>query len=129
MVRNDVAIVRELFVADDTFPVLLDDLAVQQFPHLRRRAEFSVSSLVMRIFDPLHPEPDQPWPGHDFPAAAGKRLVNWAEFVATKPHDILLVITGEIGGGWGGWVTFERKSLTPSGLLQFLPEGNHVELD
>jgi hypothetical protein len=80
----------------------------------------------MRIFDPLHPGPDQPGPGHDFPAAAGKRFVDWAEFVATKPHDILLLITGEIGGGW---VTFERKSLTLSWLLQFLPEGNHVELD
>jgi hypothetical protein len=41
--------------------------------------------------------------------------VDWAKFIATKPHDILLVIIGEIGGRL---LTFERKSLTPSGLLQ-----------
>jgi len=42
----------------------------------------------MRIFDPLHPEPDQLGLGHDFPATAGQRFVDWAEFIATEPHDI-----------------------------------------
>ena len=36
MVWEDVAVVRELFVADGTSPVLLGNLAVQQLPHLRR---------------------------------------------------------------------------------------------
>jgi hypothetical protein len=36
MVWNDVAVVGELFMADGTFPVLLGNLAVQQFPHLCR---------------------------------------------------------------------------------------------
>ena len=118
MVRNDVAIVRELFVADSTFPVLLDDLAVQQFPHLRRRAEFSVSSPVMRIFDPRHPGPDQPGPGHDFPAAAGKRFVDWAEFIATKPHDILLV---KLVKSAVGWSRLSGNLLPQVGCYNFCP--------
>src|SRR5260370_42432911 len=63
----------------------------------------------MRIFDPLHHEPDQPGPGHEFPATAGKRLVDWAEFIATEPHGI------PPGGGWLKWLglagTQGRKSL------------------
>jgi hypothetical protein len=33
---NDVAVVGELFALDGAFPVLLANLAVQQFPHLSR---------------------------------------------------------------------------------------------
>src|SRR5581483_3776983 len=72
MVRDDVAIVRELFVADGTFLVLFDNLPVQQLPHLRRRPKFPVSSRVTRIFNALHAKPDQPGPGHVFPATAGE---------------------------------------------------------
>jgi hypothetical protein len=36
MVWHDVVVIRELFVADGALSVLLDDLPVQQFPHLRR---------------------------------------------------------------------------------------------
>lgn len=35
MVWNDVVIVRELFMADGAFPVLLNNLPVQEFPHFR----------------------------------------------------------------------------------------------
>ena len=36
------------------FPSLLDDLSVQQLPHLSRRTEFAISSGVVRIFDALN---------------------------------------------------------------------------
>ena len=36
MVRDDVVVVRELFMADPAYPTLLPDLAIQQFPHLGR---------------------------------------------------------------------------------------------
>jgi hypothetical protein len=36
VVWNDVAVVGELFALDGAFPVLLANLAVQQFPHLSR---------------------------------------------------------------------------------------------
>ena len=34
MIRNNVIVVGESLVADGAFPVLLDNLALQQFPHL-----------------------------------------------------------------------------------------------
>jgi hypothetical protein len=34
VVWHDVVVIRELFVADCTFPVLLDNFSIQQFPHL-----------------------------------------------------------------------------------------------
>jgi len=36
MIWHDVAVIRELFMADGTFPVLLDNLPIQKFPHLCR---------------------------------------------------------------------------------------------
>jgi hypothetical protein len=40
----------------------------------------------MRIFDPLHSKPHRPGFGNELPATAGKRFVDRAEFIATKPH-------------------------------------------
>jgi hypothetical protein len=34
MVGHNLAAIREVFVADCALPLLLDDLSVQQFPHL-----------------------------------------------------------------------------------------------
>jgi len=36
VVWNNIVIVREFFVADGAFPILLDNLPVQEFPHFRR---------------------------------------------------------------------------------------------
>ena len=57
MVWDDVVIVCELFVTNGAFPVLLDDLPVQQFPHFRAGPEFPISSRVMRILNALHTDP------------------------------------------------------------------------
>ncbi len=54
VVGHDVATIRELFMADCAFPVLLDDLSVQQLSHLGWRPEFAKSSRVVRIFDALN---------------------------------------------------------------------------
>ena len=55
VVRNDVIVVRELNMAECALPVLLDNLAVSQSPHLCVRAELPVSSGMMGIFNPLYP--------------------------------------------------------------------------
>ena len=34
VVRDDVVVIREVFVADSAYPALLDNLSVQKFPHL-----------------------------------------------------------------------------------------------
>jgi hypothetical protein len=47
MVGDNVVVVREFEMANRTNPVLLDDLAIQEFPHFRRRAEFAISPRVM----------------------------------------------------------------------------------
>ena len=54
VVRYDVAAVGKFVVANGTFPGLLDDLSVQQFPHLCWRPEFAISPRVVRIFDALN---------------------------------------------------------------------------
>jgi len=36
VVRDDICVVCELFVADGAFPVLRDNFSIEQFPHFRR---------------------------------------------------------------------------------------------
>jgi hypothetical protein len=55
VVRNDVVVIREVFVADGAYPALLDNLSVQKLPHLGRRPQFPISSRVVWVFDPLNP--------------------------------------------------------------------------
>ncbi len=54
VVRYDVAAVGKFMVADCAFSGLLDDLSVQQLPHLGWRPEFAISPGVVRIFDALN---------------------------------------------------------------------------
>jgi hypothetical protein len=54
VVRYDVAAVGKFVVANGTFPSLLDDLSVQQLPHLGWRTEFAISPGVVRILDSLN---------------------------------------------------------------------------
>ena len=60
--------------------------AVQQFPHLRGGSQLPISSRVVRIFDALNSKSYEPGLGKGLSAAAGKRFVNWAEFVGTESH-------------------------------------------
>ena len=114
MIRHDVVVVGELFVADGAFLVLIDDLPVQQFPHLRRGPELPISSRVMRIFDPLHPKPHCPGFGDEFPATAGNRFVYGTEFIATKPHNISFLLDSLksiVGVGRSGRRGIQRGSV------------------
>jgi len=54
VVRYDGAAVGKFVVANGTFPSLLDDLSVQQLPHLGRRPELAISPWVMCILDTLN---------------------------------------------------------------------------
>jgi hypothetical protein len=57
VVWHDVAVVRELFVADDALPVLVDNFPVQLFPHFGWRSEFPISPRVMSVVNSLDAEP------------------------------------------------------------------------
>ena len=54
VIGHDVVVVGEGFVADGALSVLLDDLPVEQLPHLRVGTELAVPSRMMGIVDPLH---------------------------------------------------------------------------
>jgi hypothetical protein len=54
MVGDDLTAHGKRIVADRAFPVLLDDLSVEQFPHLCRGPEFAISPRVVRVFDALN---------------------------------------------------------------------------
>jgi hypothetical protein len=90
MVWDDVVAVGEFLVADGTSTVLLDNFAVQQFPHLRGRPEFPISSRVMRIFDPPNAQAHSPLKGSLVPAATKPRSMNRTVLVATEFHRHLL---------------------------------------
>ena len=55
VIRHDVVVIREVFVANPAFFVLLHNFSIQQFPHFGLRSQFSISSWMMRILDPLNP--------------------------------------------------------------------------
>ena len=59
VVRHDVVIVAELFVADRALSVLFDDLPVQELAHLGRGPQFPISPRVMRIFNAPHSQSHQ----------------------------------------------------------------------
>ena len=54
VVRYDVAAVGKFVVANGTFPSLLDDLSVQQLPHLGWRPQFAISPGMVWILDALN---------------------------------------------------------------------------
>jgi len=51
VVRNDVVIVGELFVADGAYSFLLGDFPLQKFPHFGWGSEFSIAPRMMAIFN------------------------------------------------------------------------------
>src|SRR6266478_6441852 len=57
---------------------------------------------MMRIFDSLHPQPDQPGFGNKLPATTRNGFVDRTEFIATEPHDI------PPDGGWLKWLVWRE---------------------
>jgi hypothetical protein len=71
VIGHDVVVVGEGFLADGASSVLLEDLAMEQLPHLRVGTELPVSSGVMRVFDTLHSQLfDATLRRNQFPATA-----------------------------------------------------------
>jgi hypothetical protein len=54
---NDIAVIRELLLANCTRSALLSDRPIEQLPHLDWRPKFPVSPRVMCILDALYTEP------------------------------------------------------------------------
>ena len=88
VIGHDVAIVREGHLTDGALPVLFDNFAVEQLPHLCLGAEFSVSPGVVRVFDPLHPQASCAASLDRLAGTARKGSMDGTEFVATEFHEL-----------------------------------------
>jgi hypothetical protein len=74
-------------MAERALPVLFDNLAVYQPPHLCVRAELAVSPGMMGVFDPLHAELIRFSDARDWlPPTAGSRTMDGAILIAAKFH-------------------------------------------
>jgi hypothetical protein len=89
VIGYDVAVVGERHLTNCALPVLFDNFAVEQLPHLRFRAEFAIPSRVMRVFDPLHPKTSHSASLLDrLAAAAIEGSVDGTEFLPTEFHEL-----------------------------------------
>ena len=88
VVGHNLVVIREGCAADCTVPVLLDDLSVQQLPHLGRRPEFAISPGMVRIFDALNTKLKSAFLARLLTAAAEKRSMDWTIFISMKFHGI-----------------------------------------
>jgi len=91
VVWHDVVAVGEFLVANGTLPTLLDNFAIQQFPHFCWRPEFAISSWVMRILDSLNTQLYSTFLPSLLPAAAEEGPMDRTILVATEFHGFLLV--------------------------------------
>ena len=90
VVWHDVVVLSEFLVTDSTYPVLRDNLAIQQFPHLCGGSEFPISSWVVRILNALDAQPHPTFLPNLLPTTAEHRSVDRTEFIATEFHGLLL---------------------------------------
>jgi hypothetical protein len=89
VVGHDVVVVGERQLTDGALPVLVDNFAVEQLPHLCFGAEFAVSSRMMRVFDALHAKASDPaYLLDQLAATAGERSMNGTVLIATEFHEL-----------------------------------------
>ena len=91
VVRYDVAAVGKFMVANGALPGLLDDLSVEQLPHLCWRPEFAISPGVVRIFDALNAKLKSAAFSHLLATAAEERSMYRTIFIQTEFHGNALV--------------------------------------
>jgi hypothetical protein len=87
VVGDHVAIVGELFLAEGADALLVDDLPVEELPHLAVRAKFPVSPGVMLILDAPNAHLALALFSWDYlSSAAGERTVKWAQLITAESH-------------------------------------------
>jgi hypothetical protein len=88
MVRHDIAVIRELGIADAAFSSLENDLSIEQLSHLSIGAEFTIPSRMNWIFDSADTELSYCLRFRNyFSSAAETRTMDWADLVATESHN------------------------------------------
>src|SRR5712691_11896581 len=86
VVRHDIAVIREFLMANCAYPVLLNNFAIEKLAHFGGRAEFAVSSRMMRVFDAPNARLQSSLLSHLLPTTAEQGAVNRAGLVATEFH-------------------------------------------
>ena len=90
VVRYDVAVVGEPFLAEGADAILRGNLSVHQLTHLRVRADLAIAARVIRIVDPADSQlPLASFSRDRFSAAAELGAVNWAQLISTESHGFL----------------------------------------
>lgn len=90
VVRNDIAVIRELPLAEGAHTVLGGDLPVRQFPHFGVGADLSISAWVLGIVNtPNSHLTRSSFLRYGLPSAARKRTVNWAHLISSESHTVL----------------------------------------
>jgi hypothetical protein len=120
MVGHNLVVIRESCVADCAFPVLLDDLSVQQLPHLCWRPELAISPGVVWIFDALNTKLKSAFFPGLLATAAEERFVKRAIFIPTEFHGNAPVCVVLICIRWpGGWRRYKhpQRTVPPSPQL------------
>lgn len=97
VIRDDVAVVGERFLAESAYTILQSNLPVEKLSHLTVGAELPVSPGMMRIFNALNAHLARPFLSRDcLSAAAEERTVNRAQLITAESHDVLLICLGVI---------------------------------
>jgi hypothetical protein len=108
VVRYDVTVIREPFLAEGADAILSADFPVHQLSHFGVRAEFSISTRVLRIINAADSYlSHMPSFRNGFPAAASNGTMNWAQLVSSQSHNMLL---GEFGMVCEGFVRFNEEA-------------------
>jgi hypothetical protein len=129
VVGYDVAVVRELALADCAYSVLFGNFPLRQFAHLGGRPQLPVSPWVVRVFDALHTHLYccSAFVAGGFPATAITRSVDWTEFIAAEPHG--LPLPGHFVKAVGLSENSEpENAASPSGCYNACPRGTMPNL-
>ena len=87
VVRHDVAVVGEPFLAEDADAILRRNLSIDQLSHFRVRADLPIFARVLGIVDAVDSHLARASFSRDrFPAAAGLGAMNWAELISAESH-------------------------------------------
>lgn len=90
VVGHNVAVVRELFIADGALAFLGKNLPVKKLSHFRIRAYLPITARVMEIVNAADTHLALPLLSRDcLSATAGERTVKWAQLIATESHGFL----------------------------------------
>jgi len=87
MIGHHVGVVLKFKMANRTNPVLLDNLAIYEFSHFRRRAELAISPRVMWVFNAADANLYNLFVSDWLSSTTCPGFVDWAQLIAAYFHE------------------------------------------